>query len=284
MVAENRSEEKRSGPRIALCTIAFRERLLADALDMAAQLGFPGVELWGREPHVSENYDYNRVRLVKKMCEERGLEIAALGSYVRFGATRKNSDAAPLVDTLQTARTLRTPIVRVWASDVPSEQADEKLWKRVVSEAREAAERSRGLGITLAVEMHDDTLADTADSARRLVEEVDCDNFRLNFQPSAWERDEDVMQRLEKVLPYVVHCHAQNFSKLATGEFDGFKRASLRDGLIDYRAIVDTLVEAGYCGWISVEFSPVEGDGKLGALADDLAFLKEVLGEVEKRL
>jgi len=278
MASDRRSANKSSGPRIALCTIAFRERLLEDALDMAAQLGFPGVELWGREPHVSENYDYNRTRLVRKMCEERGLEIAALGSYVRFGTTRKNSDAAPLVDTLQTARTLRTPIVRVWASDVPSDQADEKLWKQVIAEARDAAERSKGLGITLAVEMHDDTLADTADSALRLVEEVECDNFRLNFQPSAWQRDEDVLQRLEKVLPYVVHCHAQNFSKLATGEFDGFKRAPLRDGLLDYRAIIDKLLSAGYTGWISVEFSPVEGDGKMKALADDLAFLRELLG------
>lgn len=264
-------------PRLALCTIAFRERLVEDVLDLAKALGFEGVELWGREPHVSEVYDYNRARLCRRMCEERGLEIAALGSYLRFAPTKKNSDSTNLLDTLHTARTLRAPIVRVWASDVPSSEADEELWAQVVAEAREAARRSRRLGIVLAAEMHDDTLCDTAKSARRLVEEVGCENFRLNYQVATRRGGENPLERLKKVCDYVVHVHAQNFSRLATADGEGLKRAPLRDGLVDYAALVSFLRRKGYTGWVSVEFAPVEGDGKVEAVAADLAYLRELV-------
>lgn len=264
-------------PRLALCTIAFRERLVEDVLDLASGLGFEGVELWGREPHVSEVYDYNRARLCRRMCEERGLEIAALGSYLRFAPTKKNSDSVSLLDTLRTAHTLRAPIVRVWASDVPSAEADEALWARVVAEAKEAARRSRRLGLILAAEMHDDTLCDTAHSARRLVEEVACDNFRLNYQVATRQDGEDPLERLKIVCDYVVHVHAQNFSQLLTEDGEGLKRAPLRDGLVDYAALVEALRQKGYNGWISVEFAPVEGDGKAEAIAADLAYLRELV-------
>lgn len=264
-------------PGIAMCTIAFRERLLEDALDTAAALSFKAVELWGREPHVAEVYDYNRTRLIRRMCRDRGLEIAALGSYLRFGATKKSTDNVGLLHTIQTAYTLRAPTLRVWASDVGSAEASEAVWKKAVEEAREACNRCLKLGIVLAVEMHDDTLADTAAGALRFLEMVGCDNLRLNFQPSARSRKEKPAERLRKAVGYVVHCHAQNFKRLSRSEGEEPVRAPLRDGLVDYRDVVGKLRSAGYQGWIAVEFAHTEGDGKCQALADDLAYLCELL-------
>jgi 3-dehydroshikimate dehydratase len=235
------------------------------------------VELWGREPHVPEVYDYNRLRLVRTLCQRRRLQIAALGSYVRFAPTRKNADHADLLETLQIAHTLRTSVVRVWASDVPSEQADEDLWRQVVAEAQQAAQRSQRLGLTLVVEMHDHTLADTAASALRLVQAVGYDNFRLNYQPSAFEGSEDPLRRLDKVLPWVAHCHAQNFARLGRPEGPGPQRAPLRAGLVDYARLVARLRAARYRGWIALEFAYQEGDGKAQALAEDLAYLCSLL-------
>lgn len=273
-----RGKNPTARPRVALCTIAFRERLVEDVLDLAQGLGFEGIELWGREPHVSEVYDYNRTRLCRRMCEERGLEIAALGSYVRFAPTKRNSDDTSLLDTLRTAHTLRAPVVRVWVSDVPSAKADAAIWGRAVAEAREAARRSRRLGLVLAAEMHEDTLCDTADSARRLVEEVGCDNFRLNFQVASTRGCEDPVERLKKVSDYVVHFHAQNFYQLSTATGEGLKRAPLREGIVDYRRLISLLQRKSYTGWISVEFASVEGDGKTEAIAADLAYLRQLIG------
>ncbi len=263
--------------KTALCTIAFREKLLEVALDAAARLGFDGVEIWGREPHISETFDENRVRTAERMARSRGLAIPVFGSYFRLGATRSQGDGkVQLQDTLHIARCLRTPIVRIWASDVPSAEADDRLWKRVVREGREACDRAADLNITIVAEMHDNTLCDTGASACRLVELIGRDNFRLNFQVAAYDHGESAVDRLQQVLPYVAHVHAQNYYRLATAERQA-QRAPLAAGVWDYPTLVHMLREAGYEGYIAIEFPAREGDGKLQSLAEDLQYLRSLL-------
>jgi len=260
--------------RVCLCTISYRERLLDVALDAAAHVGFEAVELWGREPHVSEEYDESRIRGVRAMVEERGLTIPVLGSYHYFGRTNHREDSVSLVDTLHIAHGLHTEIVRVWASDVGSARASEEIWKQTVGEAQEECDRAHKMNVTFAAEMHDDTLADTGVSARRLVEEVDRPNFRLNYQVASRPDTEDPLQRLELALPYVVHVHCQNF--IATHGDPGYKRVPLAEGYVDYGALVARLQEAGYGGHLAVEFAAEEGNGKEASLQRDREFLSSL--------
>lgn len=263
--------------RICLCTISYREKLLDVALDAAQAIGFGAVELWGREPHVSESYDESRVRGVRQMAEERGLSLPVFGSYLVFGRTQNRDDSVTLADALHTAHGLRTPIMRVWASDVGSHAATENVWQAAVAEIQEACDRAAKMGVLLAAEMHDDTLADTGPSARRLVEEVDRANFRLNFQVGNLGV-EDPLDRLLAVLPHVVHVHCQNFRVDGTANPGKETRANLSDGMVDYVPLVRRLGEAGYPGYLAVEFAADEGEGKEDSLRRDLLFLRSLVG------
>lgn len=258
--------------KVALCSIAFRERLLEYSLDLACEAGLDGVEIWGREPHISEEYDANRVAAARKMVTDRGLEVAVFGSYLRLGAVE--SDSMPLRDTLQIATGLDVSMVRVWASDVGSDGADDDLWKRTVEECREASASAEKMGLRLAVEMHTNTLADTAASARRLVEDVDRDNFGLNYQPLP-DLEDDALKRLKRVLPYVFHLHAQNYAAL-NGDPEKIERASLAEGVIDYVPLVDLLRDEGYDGYMAVEFSPSNVEDKRAAVLRDCIFLQNI--------
>jgi sugar phosphate isomerase/epimerase len=258
--------------RICLCTISYRERLLEIALDAARDMGFEAVELWGREPHVSEEYDESRVRGVRKMVEDRSLRLPVLGSYLVFGGTQVREDPISLADALHTAHGLRTPVVRVWASDVASADATDTVWQKTVSELQEACDRAAKMNVIFAAEMHDATLADTGATARRLVEEVARANFRLNFQVGNLET-EDQFSRMEAVLPYIIHVHCQNFGPPEPGGGGKYHRVQLEDGLIDYAPLVARLRQAGYEGYFAVEFAAEEGDGKQRSLRRDLAYL-----------
>ncbi len=121
---ENADQGKADYPQVALCTSALSEKLLEDALIAASRLGFTGVEVRGREPHVGEVYDHNRSRQCKGLCEERRLEIAAFGSYLRFGATRRAEDGVDLLETLQAAGRdgLDDPLTRLAADEVVRSQ------------------------------------------------------------------------------------------------------------------------------------------------------------------
>lgn len=256
--------------RVCLCTISYREKLLEVALSAAARLGFEAVELWGREPHVSEVYDESRIKTVRHMAEEKSLKLPVLGSYLYFGKTSHREDSVALADTLHTAHGLRTPIVRVWASDVPSAVATAEVWEKTVVEAREACQRAAKMNVTFAVEMHDNTLADTGATARRLVETVDRPNFRLNFQVGNYEH-EDQIERLETVLPYVVHMHCQNFVKAAVE--GGYQRVQVADGMVNYEPLMERLKQADYQGHVAIEFAAEEGEKKENSLKKDLEYL-----------
>lgn len=259
---------------VCLCTISYRERLLDMALDVAARLGFKAVELWGREPHVTEEYDESRIRTIRQMAEERGLTLPVLGSYLTFGKTAHLEDAVSLVDTLHNAHGLRTPIVRVWASDVASANASAEVWKKTIEEAQEACDRAHRMNVVFAVEMHDGTLADTGASAKRLVEEVGRPNFRLNYQVASRSDVEHPLERLELVLPHVVHVHCQNFVTM-NGD-PGYKRVQLAAGYVDYKPLVQRLKASGYDGHLAVEFAAEEGDGKEASLKKDLEYLSSL--------
>jgi len=270
------AQTEREPMKVALCSIAFRERLLEYTLDVAADIGFQGVEIWGREPHISEHFDASRVNAVRRMVEERGLRVPVFGSYLRLGATHSNSaGTVALKDVLQTAAALGAPIIRVWASDVGSDEADEHIWRNTVSEAKEAAASAAKMGLVLAAEMHSNTLADTGPCARKLVEDVDNEAFALNFQASSKLSDDEPTERLEAVLPSVVHLHAQNYAPL---DEDGnrVERVALADGFVDYAPLVSRLREVGYQGYLAVEFAPSNAQDKASALACDFEYLRSL--------
>jgi sugar phosphate isomerase/epimerase len=132
--------------------------------------------------------------------------------------------------------------------------------------------------MTLVVEMHADTLADTAQSALRLMREVDRDNFRLNFQVASVEDGVSPEQRLQETLPWIAHVHAQNYERVpAPGE--ALQRAPLASGAVDYRSLLARLKDFGYRGCVAVEFAYTEQSGREEALAEDAAFLRAACGD-----
>ena len=262
-----------NGTKVLLCTIAFRDRLLDHALAVAKTLGYDGVEIWGREPHIAEKFDETRIRAAKKLLDATGVVPYVLGSYLRFGATKPET-TVPLTDVLHCARWLKTPLVRVWASDVPSAGAKAEVWERAVREAQEACDAAAKLGLVLVVEMHDGTLADTTVGALDFVYRVGRDNLKLNFQVATHEDGQTPEQRLEAVLPLVAHVHAQNYERTCGHTTDLPRRSSLAAGVVNYRRLLRMLKEAGYEGAVAVEFAYDEHGDKQKAIAEDLKFLR----------
>ncbi len=270
-------ERSREKPQFGLCTISHREKLLDYVLEAAKDLGFGAVELWGREPHISEKFDENRVQAARRMIEEKGLQLCCLGSYVVFGAVRTRADElVDIDDTLYTARCLRAPIVRVWASDIAAATATKKQWDATVGQIQEACDRAGRLNLVLAAEMHDDTLTDSAESSLRLLGLVDRSNFKLNFEVSHQAVEEKPEDRLQRVLDHVAHVHVRNFSTYAGEDGDRPHWAPISEGLVDYYPLLEILAEHNYGGYYALEFACREGNGKLESLAADLAYLKSL--------
>ena len=112
--------------KLGLCTIAFQEKPLEEVIDIAADHGFDGIELWGKPPHLPEDYDESYAKNVRDMAQRKGLVISALGSYVDplMHLHQRHFEAA-----FKIAHDLGTDLVRIWSGGGASKSitaADQK--------------------------------------------------------------------------------------------------------------------------------------------------------------
>ena len=89
------------------------------------------------------------------------------------------------------------------------------------------------------------------------------------------ERDETALARMESVLPWVMHMHAQNYAPLVAGS-DRMERVALADGVVEYGPLFDMLRANDYEGAVSVEFCAANATDKRAAMAHDYRYLRSL--------
>lgn len=194
-----------------LVSITFRQLSPQEIVDLVVQAGLASVE-WGGDVHVPHG-DVQQAQKVRKRSEAAGLAVAAYGSYYRVGHT----DTGPFDAVLETAVALGAPVIRVWAGQQGSDTADDAYFERVVQESRQIADRAAAEAIAIVYEFHRNTLTDTNQAARRLLETVDRENVKSYWQPPRSATVEYNLAGLDAVMSWLVNLHVFNWHK-KTGE------------------------------------------------------------------
>jgi 3-dehydroshikimate dehydratase len=250
-----------------LVSITFRKLSPQEIVDLVVQAGLAGVE-WGGDVHVPHG-DLRQARLVRRMTQEAGLRIAAYGSYYRVGA----EGAGPFEPILDTAVELGAPLIRVWAGDRASADADAQFRARVVRESRRAADLAAGVGIAIAYEFHPRTLTDTGESARKLLEDVAHDNVGSYWQPPPGSSMAGNLAGLDAVLPWLRNVHVFTWHR-TTGE-----RMPLADGEAGWMRYLRKAASTGRDHFALVEF--VRNDAE-DAFLQDAATLRRWLSLLDR--
>src|SRR5580658_6090882 len=160
-------------------------------LDKAADLGFDGVMLMAKRPHLSV-LDWNpaaRERL-RARVEKLGLRVASIAGYTNFTADLEHRDVPNrefqirhVVELAEMARDLGCSLVRVFTGYEQASATLDAQSKLVVEALRECAERTAALGVTIGVQNHHDIACDF-ESQYELIQEVNAHNCRAMFD--AW--------------------------------------------------------------------------------------------------
>jgi sugar phosphate isomerase/epimerase len=260
--------------KAGIATIALRRYDVFHALDLAAEAGFAGIELWGKPPHTPEEFDEDHMRHVRDRARSNGLKVHMFGSYARpvLPDFQQKSE-----DALKAAKILGARRIRTWAGNKEPHEADDELWDAVARSLREFALRAEDEGVTLAVEMHGGTLAATPEGAMRLIELVDAPSLKLNFQVVDY-RDPDLDRAVEMVGDYVVNVHAQNYRPSALDP-EKMELCRIAEGVVDYDHLAGLLAQHGFKGFIEVEFLKGEDVSEqiaFESLKKDAAYLTEL--------
>ncbi len=261
---------------LGFCSISALDRPLVAAAELAAAAGFDALEVTARPPHLDPEAGTTAARAQGRSVREVGIGVVAYGSYLgRFEQT----DVRHAHREVALAAALETSLLRVWAESVGSDPTDIEPMLAWLVPACDAAASE---GITVVVERHAGSFADTPERIATLFERVERPNLALNYQVLdglPQDRVDGQAADCRALVSRAAYFHLKNYRAPDDG---GSLQpgGSLENGVLDYRSILKASHDSGYTGPMTLEFlswDPVPIEEKV---ARDIAYLNKVLAEV----
>ena len=232
--------------RRAFSTLGCAGLPLADVVRLASSSGFEGVELRSAEGEpVHRGLSPRERREVVEILTEGGVEPLAIASYVEVDDPEV-SDAevvAATVAELELAADVGATFVRVFPGGPSSDDAAARRLS-IVAERLEAFP-----GVVVALETHD-SCSRGVDTAR-LLRRVGHPRVRAVWDVQhPWRAGEPVDQTIRSLMPFVAYVQITDARSL-----DDPTPCPLGTGVLPLREARTALRQAGYEGWVSLEWA-----------------------------
>ena len=252
----------------------------------AKELGFEGVMLVAKKPHVSP-HDYDKIARakLKSKIDSLGLTLVGLAGYTDFtagidkpGIPNAEIQAAWVGELAELARDLGTDMVRIFTGYERPGIPYDKQYGEVVAGLKMAGELAAQYGVTLAVQNHHD-IALHHDAMYWLLKEVNKPNVMAGWD--AWSptleglSSEQLRESILKMKPYIINTIAADYQAHPRFTYDNtltnykaeqpvMRAMPMGQGIIDYKTWFGTLKEIGYQGWVVYEMCEVlDGGGSI---------------------
>jgi sugar phosphate isomerase/epimerase len=262
-----------------------QERLsLKETLQKAKDIGYEGIELMAKRPHLSPvDLSDDDVGELKDTIDGLGLDVATLAAYTNFTAGLESREV-PMVEIqltyierlCQFAQILDCQLVRIftgYSTDQMSYWAQRDMCVEAVQDACDVAAK---YGVNIGVQNHHD-IGVGVEAYEAFLNDVDRDNCKAMFD--AWSvaqfEGTDLYEAAKRMAPrmmqttvadYVRQPRYRYITGLTTYErvHDIVRAVPMGEGFIDYDAFFQGLRDGGFDGYVAYEMcSPVRGGGCL---------------------
>ena len=255
-------------------------------VDKAAELGYQGVMLMAKRPHLSvlDFSSRERARL-RNRIEANGLAAVCIAGYTNFTADLEHGDIPHrefqiqhVTELARLAHDLGGNLVRIFTGYEVRGQSFSAQWKLVVDAIRECSRRAADLGVTIGVQNHHDIAAST-EALLALIDAVGEPNCRALYD--AWApalHGDDLAASATRIGAMTVHTTIANYQPLRRFHYDptivnyreqtaSLLAVPIDEGFIDYHAFLNALLTGGFHGSVAYEIcSPTRDGGSLEAL------------------
>jgi sugar phosphate isomerase/epimerase len=252
-------------------------------VDKAAELGFDGVMLMAKRPHLSVlDWGAEECKRLQERLQAHRFKTVCVAGYTNFTADLEHGDIPNaelqirhVIELAGLARHLDGHLVRVFtgyenpASTYPAQR------KLLVDSLRECARRAADFDVTLAVQNHHDLAVDY-ESQYDLIEEIGEPNCRAAFD--AWApalQGTDIVAAARKMGSITVQTTLANYRLRPRFRYSpaivnyerlvpAVQAVPMDEGFIDYPAFLSALTAGGFKGATAYEMcSPLKGGGSL---------------------
>lgn len=275
--------------RLGYFTVGLPEYTPEQAVELLRDAGYEGIEwrvteqspsadgkpgFWaGNNCTWSLNSFEQDAPRIRELSAAAGLEIPNIGTYV-------TCDQLDLVEqAMRGCIAVGSPQLRVNVSRYNPQESYLIARDRSRANYREVAALAKHYGVRAIIEIHHGSLIPSASAAAA---------FLAGFDPRyvgaihdagnmVYEGYEDYRMGFELLGPYLAHIHLKNAK---WEQHNGTWRvtwAPFRTGVVDMAALINTIKQIGYDGWITFEdFSTEQSTAE--RVVDNLAYVKSLIG------
>ena len=255
-------------------------------LEKAVELGYDGVMLMAKRPHLSV-LDCNGLKRqqLRARIESLGLRHVTIAGYCNLTADLEHGEVPQLelqttyiTELAKLAADLGAPLLRIYTGYEHSAASYSAQWRLVVNTLRECARRAAPLGVTLGVQNHHDIACDHR-SLKDLLDEVSEPNCRAMFD--AWSpglQGTDLRAAAKTMAPLTVQTTVADYQlrprfryNAAVVNYEPLTSAvqavPMGEGFLDYAGFFEEMGRSGFRGPVAYEMcSPLLGGGSIDNL------------------
>lgn len=255
--------------RISCCAYSYREALttkqmsLHDFIQTCAEMGLDGVELTGYYFPDTSRATLNHL---KRLCFRWGLAISGTAMRNRYGfldPEPRRTEIEKTKEWIDIASALGAPMLRVFADHVPDGISEEQAYRAHIECFEQVLPYAEARGVVLALETHWGLTAD-AERTLRFVRDLKSDYFGILLDGANFRTNH--YKQMELLAPHTVSVHAKTHTHNTRNEWLE----------MDYERIMSLLKNAGYRGYLAIEYEYIDPPEKaIPLFAKKLLALRE---------
>lgn len=257
--------------RLAFSMNAFNRLDPAEAIERIAAVGYDGVEVMFDEPHlIPVEPDETVVEGIRRALDRHWMSISNVNaftmrmlgdtwhpSWIEPDETKRRQRIYHTIASLRLAARLGAPSISTEpGGPLPEGVSREDAMNTFLAGIAEVAPVAEATGVALLVEPEPDLLIETSDQFLTFIEQVQSPAVALNFDVGHFYCvGEDPVEAFRRLKPHVRHVHLEDIA--ATREH---RHLCPGEGAVDIPAVLQTLADAGYDGWVTIELYPYQDD------------------------
>jgi len=242
--------------RLSFYTYSYTDKLdmpIPETLAFIAGVGYSGIDISGTNGNSDDprSFDAARRKLTRTTAEKYELRLEAV---ITHGALTSSLAAGPPLDlkgTVDLAADVGANVVTFHMGGPQKGIAAEKLWKQTTTAIRAAADYGSSKHVSLAVDgIWPVWINDSPDALQRLFDDVDSDDFGVNFDPCYLElMGVNPVAFFKRFARRIRHAHLKDY----TGKYPKWKHHIPGQGGMDYAPIVAAAAKNQFTGSMAVE-------------------------------
>ncbi len=243
--------------KLSFTTLGCPAWTLQQIVENAAAMGYQAIDWRGlgaqiditQTPEFTSDLAATRQLLADHSMITSGIALSTRFAVPDAGELSKQMDE--LRRNMELAVKLDAHILRVYAGRVPEGYTIDTIMPIVVENLRRAGDEAAQMGVTLALETHDDWTNSTV--FRRLMDEVNHPHVRVlwDLHHPFRTTGEPAELTYRNLAPYVVSIHVKDSIPLPDGKH---QYVLLGEGNVPLQAMLGLLVQGGYQGYAILEW------------------------------